>query len=96
MKTLTLKPQYNKGPMGLEKMFALTRFFPMLHKIRVYVNKTETNYSEQIMLPKQRKRLFSLRQLGSNLVAVAIEERCLVFERGSMTLHWKILNCFPP
>ena len=56
MKTLTLKPQYNKGPMELEKMFALTRFFPMLHKIRVYVNKTETNYSEQNICYQNRER----------------------------------------
>ena len=68
----------------------------MLHKIRVYVNKTETNYSEQICYQNRERGFFSLRQLGSDLVAVAIEERCVVFERGSMTLHWKILNCFPP
>ena len=79
-------------------MFALTRFFPMLRKIRVYVNETETNYSEQNNYVNQNRErgFFSLRQLGCDLVAVAIEERCLVFERGSMTLHWKILNCFPP
>ena len=62
MKTLTLKPQYNKGPMGLEKMFALTRFFSMLHKIRVYVNKTETNYSEQICYhAKQKEVIFIIK-----------------------------------